>query len=150
LDLRSIFTIMRIKVLTTAIAIFASLGLLAISAAGQVDPVKEKLNRTPAQRKIDSHLLRAIQSQRAGTFDPNADSLLAFDDKGRVKVSIRVNVTSSLLARIRKEGGKVISSSTRYKDIQAFIPLGSLESIASNRTVISINPSERGTTNNPD
>src|SRR3954451_7522026 len=102
---------MRIKVLTTAIAIFASLGLLAISAAGQVDPVKEKLNRTPAQRKIDSHLLRAIQSQRAGTFDPNADSLLAFDDKGRVKVSIRVNVTSSLLARIRKEGGKVISSS---------------------------------------
>jgi hypothetical protein len=103
---------MRIKVLTTAIAIFASLGLLA--------------------------------------FDPNADSLLAFDDKGRVKVSIRVNVTSSLLARIRKEGGKVISSSTRYKDIQAFIPLGSLESIASNRTVISINPSERGTTNNPD
>jgi hypothetical protein len=56
-------------------------------------------------------------------------------------------VTKALLAKIEKLGGKIVSSSVRYSDIQAHLPLGKLEELAMLKDVSAIMPAEQALTN---
>ncbi|HEX8920895.1 MAG TPA: hypothetical protein VF766_05430, partial [Pyrinomonadaceae bacterium] len=79
------------------------------TSAGQ-----EKSKRTPAQKKIDSQLLYAIYRQRGEAEAkgvPTGELGVKFDEKGRAIVTIRARVTSALLTKIKRVGGKVVSSS---------------------------------------
>ena len=114
------------------------------------DPVREKRERTPAQQKIDTQLLYAIYRERGDAEAkgvPPGELLVKFDDKGRAIVSIRARVTRALLAKIEKLGGKIVSSSVRYSDIRAHLPLGSLEELAALKDVSAIMPAEQAMTN---
>jgi hypothetical protein len=101
-------------------------------------PVQEKLSRTAAQKKIDSHLLDAIRCSRA---KPNCgvrltqDELVKTDSKGRVRVDIRAKVTPKTLAVVRKLGGRVIAVFKQYQSIEALLPLNRLETLARSNEV---------------
>jgi hypothetical protein len=116
------------------------------------DVVKEKRERTPAQQKIDTQLLYALYRERGEAKTkgvPAGELRVKFDDKGRALITVRARVTKALLARIQRLGGKIVSSSVRYNDIRAHLPLGKLEDLAALKDVRAIMPAEEAATNSP-
>ena len=114
------------------------------------DPVREKRERTAAQQKIDTQLLYEIYRERGEAEAkgvPPGELALKFDDKGRALVSIRARVTKALLDKIEKLGGKIVSSSARYNDVRAHLPLAKLEELAAWKDVNAIMPAEEAITN---
>jgi hypothetical protein len=112
--------------------------------------VQEKRTRTPAQQKIDSQLLYALYRQQGlaeAKGVPPGDLLVKFDEKGRAIITIRARVTNRVLAKIKSLGGEIISSSARYNDIRAYLPLSKLEELAALKDVRAIMPAEEATTN---
>jgi hypothetical protein len=111
---------------------------------------QEKGARTPAQKKIDSQLLYALYRKRGEAEAkgvPPGELRVQFDDEGRAIVSIRARVTETLLVKITRAGGKIISSSERANDIRAHVPLQKLEALAAVKDVYAIMPAEEATTN---
>jgi hypothetical protein len=108
--------------------------------------LQAKARWTPAQRKLDSHLLMSAQLAR-GDLDAstmpgiqNASKHLKFDDLQRVLVDIRGKVNDELLGEIGRLGGKIESSFPKYGAIRAWIPLSSAEALAERADVTSIRP----------
>lgn len=103
--------------------------------------LEEKASRTPAQRKLDSHLLMSAQlargALRAATMPgiQNASKLLEFDELERVHVDIRGKVNGELLGEIAALGGTVESSFPKYGAIRAWIPLLQAEALAEREDV---------------
>jgi hypothetical protein len=111
---------------------------------------REKRERNAAQQKIDSQLLYALYRRRGEAEAkgvPAGELLVKFDEQGRALVNVRARVTSTLLAKIKSLGGKVVSSSVRYRDIRARVPLEKLEALAAFKDVYAITPAEEATTN---
>lgn len=120
------------------------------NGGGPVAAAQEKRGRTPAQKKIDSQLLYALYRKRGEAEAkgvPAGESGVRFDRRGRAVVSIRARVTEKLLDKIRSAGGSIISSSARYHDIRAHVPLEKLEGLAAFKDVHAIMPAEEATTN---
>ena len=69
------------------------------------------------------------------------------DGRGRVFVDIRARVSRALLARVRRLGGEVVSSSESYHTIMARFPLERLEALAARADVHFIGPAAEATTN---
>jgi hypothetical protein len=116
------------------------------------DVVKEKRERTPAQQKIDTQLLYALYRERGEAETkgvPTGELRVKFDEKGRALITVRARVTKALLARIEHLGGKIVSSSGRYNDIRAYLPLAKLEELAALKEVRAIMPAEEAVTNGP-
>jgi len=114
------------------------------------DPVREKRERTAAQQKIDTQLLYALYRERGEAEAkgvPQGELSVKFDEKGRALVSIRAQVTKALLDKIKKLGGKIVSSSVRYNDIRAYTPLTKLEELAAMKEISAIMPAEEAMTN---
>jgi hypothetical protein len=112
--------------------------------------VTEKDLRTPAQRKLDTQLLYALyerrgESARRGT--PSGPFLIDVDGRGRVLVDIRAPVTDSLVSRIEKLGGELISTSPPDLALTARIPLDRLEQLAGRPEVRFIQPAPQALTN---
>jgi hypothetical protein len=116
----------------------------------QAAPVQlEKKNRTPEQNKISSQLLYAIYRKRGEAKRvPPGELRVKFDEKGRAIVNIRARVTRTVLSKIKSLGGTIISSSERYRDIRAHMPLEKLEELAALKDVIAIIPGEEAMNNN--
>jgi hypothetical protein len=111
---------------------------------------EEKRSRTGAQRKIDSQLLYALYRERGQGKEkgvPAGELRVKFDEEGRALVTIRARVTKLLLAKIKRGGGSVITSSARDEEIRASLPLGKLEEIAASKDVRAIIPAEEAMTN---
>ncbi|HEX8560388.1 MAG TPA: hypothetical protein VF668_19990 [Pyrinomonadaceae bacterium] len=107
----------------------------------------EKEARTPAQRKIDSQLLYALyerRGERGRRGAPKSD--VEVDGRGRVLVDVRARVSRALLARVRRLGGEVVSSSESYHTVIARFPLERLEALAGHPDVRFIGPAARATT----
>jgi hypothetical protein len=118
------------------------------SAAAAQAAGDEKESRTRAQQKLDSQLLYALYERRGergrrGT--PKSD--VEVDARGRVFVDIRARVSKNLLARVRRLGGEVVSSSERFNSILARFPLERLETLAARADVRFVGPAARATTN---
>jgi hypothetical protein len=151
---------MRALFLRGALALAAAMGLwVALTsclALGQQYPTEtkplssEKESRTPAQRKIDSHLLRAAQ-QHQGLPSPRGvpemRSTIQVDGAGNTLVDIKAKVTDAVLARIRTLGGSVVSSFPQYDAIRASLPIDRLEELAATPEVSFIRPAEEPITN---
>ena len=109
----------------------------------------EKEARTAAQQKIDSQLLYAIyqmrgEAKKKGT--PTTPIRLRKDEKGRVLVDVRAQVTEKLVRNITKLGGIVSSRSERYHSILAYVPLGKIETLAESKDVKFIGPAAESMT----
>jgi hypothetical protein len=125
-------------------------GVFPVSKHLGVPLAQDKLERTAVQKKIDSQLLFAIQQMRgeaeAGSI-PTEEIKLRKDNKDRVLVDVRASVSKQLIARIKRHGGKIVSSSARDESIVAYIPLAKLESLAQEKDVRFIMPAAEAITN---
>jgi hypothetical protein len=120
------------------------------SVSSKTIPTQEKDQRTLEQEKIDSQLLYAIYQMRGEAEAkgvPTEPIPLEKDSKGRVLIDVRVPVTEKILARIKKLGGKVVSSSEKYHSIIAYLPLEKVEPLANSREVKFIAPKAQSMTN---
>jgi hypothetical protein len=132
------------------IGLLVSAALTAPIQAPVASPVREKLARTAAQRKIDTQLLYAIYRERGEGEKkglPGGDFIVTFDQKRRAFVGIRARVTKTLLDTVKALGGEVLSSSERHHDIQAYLPIDTLEKLAARTDVRAIVPGDASTTN---
>lgn len=129
------------------VSTFAGVPVQAVSGA-----VAEKRSRTAVQRKIDTQLLYALYRERGDAEVkgvPPGELRVKYDAKRRAFVDIRARVSSQLLTTIKTFGGEVVSSSARYADIRAYLPLGKLEDLAVLPDVRAIAPAEEATTRRP-
>lgn len=98
----------------------------------------EKNSRTPAQQKMDSHLIYGVR-ESSGTFAvesvPKLRSHVTSDARGRLKVDIRATINAALLQQIQSDGGQIIYSLPRENTIRALLPPNAIESIAARSDV---------------
>ncbi len=119
---------------------------ISVSALRQIGALlAEKASRTPAQQNISSSLLYEIKRQRT---DPSLAGLpvlrseVKADEDGMVLVDITVEVDKSLLARIERLGGRVVSHFERYDAVRAEMPLTRVEALAAWPSLRSIRPAD--------
>jgi hypothetical protein len=91
--------------------------LISESLSAQLAAVKaEKASRTPAQRKIDSHLLYAEKKARKVPLPahfPGMDASIPVAKEGQVVVDVRAQMTTGLLQNVQAAGGRVTSGRPR-------------------------------------
>lgn len=127
---------------------FAALGVALLSLTAPPSPsvvpaqaVAEKEARTPAQQKIESRLLYEIyrkRGQAAAKQIPPGPTDVRIDARGRALVDIRAFVTPSLIARVKRSGGTILTTSVEHHSIVARVPLLQLERLAGDRSVRAI------------
>ncbi len=101
-------------------------GGLPVRARAQIEALAAaKAARTPAENKLDSALLTAVQL-RAGRTLPGGVAVappLTLDRAGRTTVDIRGTVTADLVGRVTSLGGVIRHSSVADGVIRADLPL---------------------------
>ena len=121
----------------------------SVPAQGNPAAQAEKQTRTAAQQKIDSQLLYEIyrkRGQAAGKNVPPDATRVDVDKNDRALVDIRAAVTPALLAKVKKSGATIVSSSTQYHSIIARVPLLHLERLAGDPAVRAISPAAEAST----
>jgi hypothetical protein len=114
-----------------------------LAATRQTAAPSAKSSRTPAQRKIDSRLLDEIyrhQGKPGGNALPPGQTLLKIDLDGRALVDLRAEVTPALRKALVALKGTIVSTSTEYRSIVAWLPLLKLEEVAADPAVHAIMP----------
>jgi subtilisin-like proprotein convertase family protein len=130
----------------------APVGIEQLSTAAQQQIralAADKQARTPAQRKISSHLLYTAKARRnvsiAGTVTTLRSRVPVTSD-GRVDVEITSQATKELVEVIEKFGGEILYGHDRASTVRALIPVDRLESVAALPTVRAIRPTMPVTT----
>jgi len=111
--------------------------------------IREKLSRTPAQRKINSQLLYLLRQKRQGTIGMGLNSFkprVLTEADGRVLVDLKANVSPVLLRFIQANAGLVVNSYGRHQAIRALIPVELAETLANRFDVRSVRPAARAMT----
>jgi hypothetical protein len=104
--------------------------------------MEEKASRTPAQQKINSQILYAYKMQGGRSLTPELTSLrtgVKKDAKGNIETEITADVSDQLLNTLTGMGCLIKSSSEKYSNIRATIPLDKVEQIAALKEITYIN-----------
>ncbi|MEO8135125.1 MAG: S8 family serine peptidase [Betaproteobacteria bacterium] len=114
--------------------------------------IAEKAARTPAQQKIDSSLLRAIDAQRPAPQRPTLKALAQpkADAGGRLLVDIELvddKALGTVIAMLRQSRAVVLFSSVRFRSIRAEVAAAALESIAAQPGVRFVDVAHQGAPN---
>jgi uncharacterized protein (TIGR03437 family) len=113
----------------------------------------EKAARTPAQRKMDSHLVHAAKISRGEAVHPDFPrppgeiEAVRLDARNYVEVDITADVTPDLLDFIRALGGEVVNSFAEYRSIRARMALQTVERVAGRDEVQTIRVADPGHSN---
>ena len=108
-------------------------GALPAEAVRQIESLMaEKAQRTPAQRKVSSDLLREQRFRRGQAIAAEASMRRSLDVEvdGTVLVDIRADVTPEVLARIGDLAGSVVNAVPAYRAIRARVPLERIDTLA--------------------
>lgn len=100
--------------------------------------IQAKRARTPAQQKIDSHLLFALARQRDEPWTarlPGLRNPVEPDTVGRVLLDLGATVDDALLARVEALGGRIVSSHPRFDALRVLLPLNAAETLAAEPAV---------------
>jgi hypothetical protein len=104
--------------------------------------------RTRAEERIESRLLRAIERQQRGEpAPPGEQSGLDVDGMDRVLLDIRADVTDALIRAIEDGGGVVVNRFPQYQSVRARLRLGKVVSLAERNDVKFVRAAERAATN---
>ena len=106
----------------------------------------EKASRTPAQRKISSHLLHEARVRRGETVADGISTRRAnvrVGSDGLVEVDIRTAISPAVQQQIAELGGTIVSDMPSHQGIRARVPIDSLEAIAALPDVSSLREPER-------
>jgi hypothetical protein len=99
--------------------------------------------RTVAQRKINPRVLSAIYRRRGdlqGKAVAKDPASIQVDRHGRALVDVRAQVRPDLEKKIKALGGIVVSTSSTYDSIVGWMPLQTLERLATDPGVRAIEP----------
>jgi len=116
--------------------------LLVLTAFQPVSP-GGKNARTPAQRKLSSHLLDEIRRAKdapATHQAPSEQTLVKIDRHQRALVDVRATVTAAIKRRVVRLGGAIVAASPEADSLIAWIPLLKLEQLAELPSVRAIQP----------
>jgi hypothetical protein len=116
-------------------------------AAQRIEPGKDA--RTEAQKKIDSQLLQEIERRADPAYRPGTPSGagLEIDEKDRVLVDIRAEVTPDTRKLVTDLEGVIVSGAPQYRSIVAWLPLARVETLAEENAVVAIVPAPRAMLN---
>ncbi len=107
--------------------------------AKQLQTLKaEKKALTPVQRKVNSNIIRHLHTKVLRDWAetlPKFQTNIKLTRKNEILVDIKANVTDSLLATIRDNGGTIINQFPQYRAIRALIPITAVEVIAAHPDV---------------
>jgi hypothetical protein len=118
------------------------------SALSQIQALEEqKLERTPAQIKMDSQFVYALSPQALTPLAPSLAPQVEVLADGRVLVDITADVSGDLLRRIEALGGEVVNSFAEYRAVRALVPLSSVETLAGYPDVSYVARAAEATTN---
>jgi len=101
--------------------------------------------RTVAQKKINPQVLSAIYRRRGdarGKAVAKDPSSVRVDRHGRALVDVRAQVRPDLEKKIKALGGIVVSTSSTYDSIVGWVPLQTLERLATDPGVRAIEPAQ--------
>lgn len=104
---------------------------------------RDKMSRTPAQRKLGSELIYVGRIEKGLPAVPGIPTLRAAlprDMAGRVHVHIRGTITSNLLSAVKGAGGTVTGVYAKTGDMHVWLGLGWLELLAQRADIRSIKP----------
>ncbi len=101
---------------------------------------------TPAEAKLNSRLLAAVDRMRAGVSPFSVRDGLDLDAEQRVLVDITAEVTPELLDAIAARGGVVVSHFARYDAIRAWTPIEAMIPLAERDDVRGIRPADHPVT----
>jgi hypothetical protein len=120
---------------------------LSAPARAQIRALAQaKANRTPAQRKMGSHLVYAAKKRRGlpvADGVPSQPVLADFAADGRVLVDIDADVGDALLAAIAAAGGEVVESVPAFRAVRAWLPPEQVEDVAGRSDVRFIRPAAK-------
>lgn len=106
--------------------------------------------RTAVQKKIsadlDDYVHEEVLKDRPVSL-PKAKHHVTLSPAEEVLVDIKANVSNSLIAAIKKNGGTIINAFPQYKAIRASIPITAMETIAGRKDVIFIDKAIKSHTN---
>ena len=129
---------------TTAAADTSGESQISPEAARQIGQLqREKSERTPVQRKIDSKLLRlshpdallpAMAANQQGRPGPRTD------EAGRVLVDVKADIQPALLASVATLGGTVVNSFPEEQAMRAWLPLDQVETLSARPGVDFVQP----------
>jgi hypothetical protein len=114
----------------------------------QVVSPRDKASRTPAQQKLSSQLLTAMQRARESPngAKPSFDDLLVrVDPKQRALVDVRAAVTAEMKRQLARLGSTIVSTSIAADSLIAWVPLLKLEQLAELASVRAIQPAAEAT-----
>jgi len=115
----------------------------AVRAQRSAPPDASRDARTVAQKKISPRLLSAIYRRRGdlqGKAVAKDPSSIQVDRHGRALVDVRAQVRPDLEKKIKALGGIVVSTSQTYDSIVGWMPLQTLERLATDPGVRAIEP----------
>ncbi len=98
---------------------------------------------TPAQRRMDTHLLFAEDLRRGLSVGPGLTHLrpgVEVDRFNRVAVDLKANISSLLLRQLKFAHAEIISQFPAYQTLRAWVPLSRLEQVAGFAGVIFMEP----------
>jgi len=112
--------------------------------------LSEKAQRTPAQKKISSHLLHAKKMRLGQAVAKGVQSLMSgvkVHAGETTDIYIRADVSQSVIGQIKAMGGTNIKSFPKHRGIHVRIPLSQLETLALLPQVQFIRPADHAITN---
>lgn len=115
----------------------------AVRAQRSAPPDPSRDARTVAQKKISPRVLSAIYRRRGdlqGKAVAKDPSSIQVDRHGRALVDVRAQVRPDLEKKIKALGGIVVSTSQTYDSIVGWMPLQTLERLATDPGVRAIEP----------
>jgi hypothetical protein len=115
----------------------------AVRAQRNAPPDRARDARTVAQRKINPRVLSAIYRRRGdlqGKAVAKDPASVQVDRHGRALVDVRAQIRPDLEKKIKALGGIVVSTSQTYDSIVGWMPLQTLERLATDPGVRAIEP----------
>ncbi|MEM8961081.1 MAG: S8 family serine peptidase [Acidobacteriota bacterium] len=131
----------------TTTASFADTPKLEQTAIDQMLALRaEKLSRTPAQQKIASGLLYALDRSRGGELTtrhvPQLRTHLDRDHDGRVLIDLDGAITPLLEALVDDLGGEIVNAHPRFEAMRLWLPLDRIEELAADASVRTMRPAD--------
>lgn len=119
----------------------SSLGPQALIQLEQI--YQEKSTRTAAHKKLATPLvyaLRELEGEAVMRELPRLQVPFQKDKSSRLEVDLTATVTTALLDAIEQDGGSVVSSFPRYREVRAYLSLAAIGRLAERPDVAHVRP----------
>src|SRR5207245_8805133 len=126
-------------------------GQISAEAMAQINALlREKQQRTPVERKIDSHILYDLRVARGQPIAGDIWTLendLPYVDSERVSVDVSLQVTAQTLQELQTLGAEIVSFDPTARAVRLRATLDQIEAIAALPSVRFVQPEQQAIVN---